>query len=265
LAVCTPNGLHATHSILALEHGIHVLCEKPMSIRSVDCKAMIATAEKANKKLFIVKQNRYNPPVAAVKNLIDNNKLGKIYSVHVSCIWNRNTAYYDNAWRGTKNLDGGILFTQYSHFIDLLYYLIGDVSHATSLLKKFTNKNIEFEDSGVAMLAFENGAIGSIHFSVNAHYKNMEGSITILAEKGTVKIGGEYLNTLEYQNIDNYSIDILDKPNLPNDYGTYKGSMSNHDKVYTNIIDVLLHGKNMTTSSYEGLKTVEIIEKIYGI
>src|SRR4029077_9039085 len=127
ISVCTPNGLHAEHSIKALQAGFHVLCEKPMALTTQDCSAMIHAAERSNKRLFIVKQNRFNPPVAAVKNLIDEGRLGKIFSVQLNCFWNRNPAYYKNSWKGTKALDGGTLFTQFSHFIDLLYWMIGDV------------------------------------------------------------------------------------------------------------------------------------------
>src|SRR5215831_4971936 len=127
VSVCSPNGLHAEHTIKALQAGFHVLCEKPMALTVQDCGDMITAAERANKRLFIVKQNRFNPPVAAVKKVIEEGKLGKIYSIQLNCFWNRNEAYYKNSWKGTKSLDGGTLFTQFSHFVDLLYWMIGDV------------------------------------------------------------------------------------------------------------------------------------------
>lgn len=264
IVICTPNGLHAAQSIAALHAGYHVLVEKPMAITSLDCCNMILAAEKSKKILFAIKQNRYNPPVAAVKEAIDKGFLGKIYSFHVGCYWNRGDDYYKDSWKGTKSLDGGTLFTQFSHFIDLIYWLIGDIKEATATTSNFNHKGlIEFEDTGVATLICENGAIGSLHYTVNAYNKNMEGSITIFAEKGTVKIGGQYLNTLEYQQIQGYTIPPLPQGNTPNDYGTYVGSMSNHDKVYQNVIAVLLNGKPMTTQAFEAMKTVEIIEKIY--
>jgi len=132
VAVCSPNGLHATHSIQALKAGFHVLCEKPMALSVQDCGDMINTAEKANRRLFIVKQNRFNPPVAAVKKMIEEDRLGKIYSAQLNCFWNRNDEYYKNSWKGTRDLDGGTLFTQFSHFIDLLYWIIGDVKEVQS-------------------------------------------------------------------------------------------------------------------------------------
>lgn len=264
VAICTPNGLHATHAIQVLQAGYHALVEKPLAISSSDCKAMINEAAKANKYLFAIKQNRFNPPVVAVKQAIDNDKLGKIYSIQLSCFWNRNADYYHNSWKGTQALDGGTLFTQFSHFIDLLYWMIGDVNKVHAITKNLAHDSvIDFEDTGVIALEFNNGAIGTINYTVNSYQKNMEGSLTIFAEKGTVKIGGQYLNELEYQNIQNFTIDNLPKGNTANNYGSYQGSMSNHDKVYENVIDVLQNGAAMYTTAFDAMKTVEIIEKIY--
>jgi len=265
VSICTPNGLHAEHTIKVLKSGSHVLCEKPMAISVADAGKMISESLKANKHLFIVKQNRFNPPVVAVKKIIEQEKLGKIYSVQLSCFWNRNERYYKNSdWKGTLKLDGGTLYTQFSHFIDLLYWLIGDIKEVRAKIFNFAHQGIiEFEDTGVVSLEFYNGAIGTINYTVNSFKKNMEGSITIFAEKGTVKIGGQYLNELEYQMIDEYSIENLPPGNPPNEYGEYKGSMSNHDKVYQNIIDVLENKGIIATNAFEAMKTVEIIEKIY--
>lgn len=264
VAVCSPNGLHALHTIKALNAGKDVLCEKPMAITSYDCGEMIKAAEKNNRRLFIVKQNRFNPPVAAVKQAIDKGLLGRVFSIQLNCFWNRNDDYYLNSWKGTRNMDGGTLFTQFSHFIDLLYWMVGDVKTAYTLTGNFNHTDsIDFEDTGVAILEFYNGCLGSVNFTINSHGKNMEGSVTIFAEHGTVKIGGQYLNELEYQNMQNVVIDNLPKGNTANDYGTYTGSMSNHDKVYENLADVLNNGATISTNAFEGLKTVEIIEKIY--
>lgn len=264
ISVVTPNGLHAEHSIKSLNAGFHVLCEKPMAISVHDCGEMIKASERNNKRLFAIKQNRYNPPVNAVKDAIEQGKLGEIYSVQLSCFWNRNEDYYKNSWKGTKDMDGGTLFTQFSHFIDLLYWMIGDIKEAKAFTDNFAHKNmIEFEDTGVVIIKFYNGAIGTINYTVNSFNQNMEGSLTIFGEKGTVKIGGQYLNELEYQNIKDFKIENLPEGNKPNNYGTYVGSMSNHDKVYQNVIDVLSNGGSITTNSFEGLKTVEIIDKIY--
>ncbi|HTI89506.1 MAG TPA: Gfo/Idh/MocA family oxidoreductase [Puia sp.] len=275
VAVCTPNGLHAEHTIKALEKGFHVLCEKPMALSVADCSNMINAAEKAGKQLFIVKQNRFNPPVAAVKKLIDEGRLGRIFSVQLSCFWHRNAAYYDNSWKGTRDLDGGTLFTQFSHFIDLLYWMVGDIKEVQGYACNFAHKGIEFEDTGVISALFYNGAIGTINYTVNSHNRNMEGSLALFGEKGTVKIGGQYLNELEYQDIRDYTIENLPPGNPPNNYGLYQGSMSNHDKVYQHVIGAIRRAEGMARANeggmdggsnangYEGLKTVEIINKIY--
>jgi UDP-N-acetyl-2-amino-2-deoxyglucuronate dehydrogenase len=265
VSVCTPNGLHAEHTIKALKKGNHVLCEKPMALNASDCKRMIKTAKKVDKKLFIIKQNRFNPPIAALKKIIEEKRLGRIINVQLNCFWNRTDAYYlESDWKGRIALDGGVLFTQFSHFIDLLYWLVGDVSKVYSITKNFMHPNtIEFEDSGVVALEFNNGAIGTINFTINSFKKNMEGSITIFGEKGTVKVGGQYLNVLEYQSIDNFVISDIPESRPANEYGFYQGSMSNHDKIYENVIYVLNNNGKIATTGEDGLKTVEIIEKIY--
>lgn len=264
VSICTPNGLHAEHTIKSLRSGFNVLCEKPMAIRTHDCHEMIKASEKSRKYLFIVKQNRFNPPVAALKNAIDEGKLGRILSVQLNCFWNRPPHYYENSWKGTKLLDGGSLFTQFSHFIDLLYWMVGDVKKVQAFTQNSAHQGyIEFEDQGVVLLEFHSGTIGAINFTVNSFGKNMEGSLTVFGEKGTVKVGGQYLNELEYQNIENFKIEGLPPGNPPNSYGFYQGSMSNHDKVYQNIIDVLTQKGTIATTGIEGMKTVEIIDKIY--
>ena len=262
--ICSPNGLHAFHSMEALKAGYHVLCEKPMAIRKEDCMAMMEAARTAGKQLIIVKQNRFNPPVAALKKVVEEGKLGRIFNVQVNCFWNRNTDYYSDGWRGRLDLDGGTLFTQFSHFIDLLHWIAGDVAKVNAILANYMHKGIiEFEDTGVVLFEFDNGAIGSLNFTVNSHHKNMEGSITVFGEKGTVKVGGQYLNELGYQDIEDHAIPSLHPGNRPNDYGSYTGSMSNHEKVYENLIDVLTCDKEPAAHGRDGLKTVEIIEKIY--
>ncbi len=264
ISVCSPNGLHAAHAIAALNAGFHVLCEKPMALSVYDCGEMIKAAERTNKRLFAIKQNRFNPPVEAVKKILDEGKLGRIFSIQLSCFWNRNPDYYHNSWKGTLRLDGGTLYTQFSHFIDLLYWMAGDIKDVKAIMANYAHQGIiEFEDTGVVLLEFYSGAIGTINYTVNSYRKNMEGSLTIFGEKGTVKIGGQYLNELEYQQIEGYTIENLPEGNKANNYGNYQGSMSNHDKVYDNLVEVLQHNAAISTSSFEGLKTVEIIEKIY--
>lgn len=265
VAICTPNGLHSEHTIKCLKAGSNVICEKPMALTVRDCEMMINEAEKTNKRLFIVKQNRFNPPVEALKKILEENKMGKIFSIQINCFWNRCRDYYkESDWKGSKLLDGGVLFTQFSHFIDLLYWLYGDVKEVSSIGSNYNHKDdIEYEDTGVVIFELENGIIGTINYNINSYKNNMEGSITVFGEKGTVKIGGKYLNVLEYQNIEGYEIQNLPESKNGNNYGFYEGSMSNHDKVYENINDVLLNGAAIKTNAMEGLKTVQIINRIY--
>ena len=262
LAVCTPNGLHALHSIQALQNGLNVLCEKPLCLTAIEGRKMISEAKLADKKLYVVKQNRYNPPILFLKELLKENKLGKIFSFQINCFWNRPLAYY-TGWKGTKELDGGTLYTQFSHFIDLLYWLLGDVADIKKIVKNMAHPNIEFEDCGVVLFNMVNGAVGSLNYTVNSFVKNMEGSFTIFSEKGTIKIGGQYLNELEYFEVEGVERPILSKGNSANSYGFYQGSMSNHNKVYENLIFALNDPNHLFASAEEGLKTVEIIERIY--
>lgn len=265
VVVATPNHLHKEMTIAALKANKHVICEKPMALTTKDAKAMVLASQKTDKKLFVVKQNRFNPPIKKVKELITNDKLGKIGLVTVDCFWNRNDDYYSSSdWKGKKEKDGGTLFTQFSHFIDIAYYLFGDISSVYATGFNFTHQNtIEFEDTGVVLLKFESGAIGSFNYTTSSYQQNMEGSVTIFGEKGSIKIGGQYLNTLEYTNVEGIKKIVLEKGNLPNDYGTYKGSMSNHDKILTNVVNTLNGKEFVATSGFEGMRIVQIIEAIY--
>jgi UDP-N-acetyl-2-amino-2-deoxyglucuronate dehydrogenase len=263
IVVCTPNGLHAEHSIKSLKAGKHVLCEKPMCLKSTDAAKMIEAAENSRKKIFIVKQNRYNEPVQHIKKLIDNNKLGKIFSFQLNCFWNRPQAYYLNSWKGTKNLDGGILYTQFSHFIDLLHWFMGDIDTVEAYKNTYRNRyQFELEDTGVAILKMKSGAIGTLNYTINSVSKNLEGSLTLFAEKGNVKIGGQYLNTLEWFDVDGESKPIISRSDLANDYGYYQGSMSNHHRVYDDLVESI-EGNGNLLEAKDAIATVEMIEKIY--
>ncbi len=263
VSICTPNGLHAEHAIKSLKANKHVLCEKPLCISSADGKNMIQAAALADKKLFVVKQNRYNPPVQAVKALLKEDKLGNIFSFQINCFWNRPKEYYLNNWKGTKSMDGGTLFTQFSHFIDLLFWFLGDVKEVKAITRNYEHSNIEIEDTGIVLIEMKSGAIGTLNYTVNSFQKNMEGSFTIFGKKGTVKIGGQYLNELEYQCIDGVKITDLPQGMPANAYGFYEGSMSNHDKVYEHLLKALEIPGYEFASASDGMKTVEIIEKIY--
>lgn len=262
-AICTPNGLHAEHSIFALNAGSNVLCEKPMSISSATAEQMIRVAEKKNKKLFVVKSTRYNPALAELKNILAANQLGKLFSFQLNCFWNRPAAYYNDGWRGTLKLDGGTLYTQFSHYIDAMLWLFGDVKSISGFRKNINHTHtIEFEDTGSLSLLMENGMTGGLNWSVNSYQKNMEVSLTLLAEKGSIRIAGEYMNKTEYQLCENAAIQ-QSQGDKANDYGFYKGSMSNHEKVYENMLKALKDDTHPFSNATDGLKTVELIERIY--
>jgi UDP-N-acetyl-2-amino-2-deoxyglucuronate dehydrogenase len=263
VAVCTPNGLHSNHSIDSLSRSFHVLCEKPMALSSDDCRKVIEAAEFNNRHFSVVKQNRYNPPVSYLKRILDDGILGKVYSVQVNCFWNRDAGYYHNSWKGTRAMDGGVLFTQFSHFIDILYWMFGDIRKVCSAASNSGHRGItEFDDNGTACIEFLSGAIGGLHYSINTSEVNMEGSLTVIAEKGTVKIGGKYLDRLEYHHIPGIPEPTLPEGNRANKYGSYEGSMSNHRAVYTDFIESVSANRK-SSNSFEALKAVEIIERIH--
>lgn len=266
LCVCTPNYLHELHTIQGLEAGFHTVVEKPMALSVAECDRMIAAMQQTGKLIFAVKQNRYNPPVQAVKQLLEKNELGKIFMIQVNCFWNRGDAYYaEGNWRGRKDLDGGCLFTQFSHFVDILYYLNGGIIDVEGWIHNYAHThNTEFEDTGSFVMKGENDAIINFNFTTCSFERNMEGSITIFAEKGTLKIGGQYLNTIEYQQLKEATLPHINITAKANDYGLYQGSMSNHDKMLQNVIDVLKHDMTIMASAAEGREVVNIIEMMYG-
>ncbi|MBN4066818.1 Gfo/Idh/MocA family oxidoreductase [Simkania negevensis] len=263
--ICTPNGTHHELATQSLKAGKHVLIEKPMAITKEECEDIISTAFSCDKKVFVVKQNRYNPPVQALKELVDEGRLGRLYFVSVNCFWNRNDQYYlSSDWKGTRLLDGGTLYTQFSHFVDVLYYLFGDIVSPKGVIKNVSHADlIEFEDTGSFVFHFKNGALGNFNYTTSSYKQNMEGSLTVFAEKGTIKIGGKYLNTIDYQLLEDFVIEDLPQSNPSNDYGYYEGSMSNHDRVIDNAVRALNGSEKIMTNAFDGMKVVEIIEKMY--
>lgn len=262
--VCTPNYLHHPHTLLALRSHNHVVCEKPMAIHASHCEEMIREAEKNHRTIFVVKQNRYNQPVQELRKLIQQGTLGKILMVQVNCFWNRNAPYYEeSSWRGKKLEDGGCLFTQFSHFTDILFYLFGEMLHIRGRIANENHPYTEVEDCGSFSMETQTGALVNFNFTTCSFEKNMEGSFTVFGEQGTVKIGGQYLNTIEYQCVKDYVIPELSSYHKPNDYGKYQGSMSNHDKVIQNVIDTLRGTDTVMTNASEGKKVVELIEAMY--
>ena len=265
VSIATPNGFHAAHAILALEAKNHVVIEKPMALNKADAEKVIFKALNVSRQIFTVMQNRYSPPSVWIKDIVDNGTLGKVYSVHVNSFWNRDERYYTaDSWHGDKKLDGGTLFTQFSHFIDIMYWLFGDITNINAIMKDFKHQEMtDFEDAGIVNFEFVNGGIGNFNFSTVLFDKNMESSMTIIAENGSVKIGGQYMNEVEYCHVKDYEMPDLAPTNPGNDYGAYKGSAQNHHYVFDNVVDVLKNGKAIKTNALEGMKIVDIIERIY--
>jgi UDP-N-acetyl-2-amino-2-deoxyglucuronate dehydrogenase len=263
--IATPNGFHCEHAIEALEARKHVVIEKPLALSKADAEKVIFKALQVHRQVFAVMQNRYSPPSEWIKEMIDSGNLGKIYMVQLNCYWNRDNRYYKSgSWHGNKKLDGGTLFTQFSHFIDILYWLFGDIHNIKSRFYDFNHSELtDFEDSGIVTFDFLNGGSGVLNFSTAVWDKNLESSMTIIAEKGAVKIGGQYMDKVEYCHVQNYEMPELAPTNPGNDYGTYKGSAQNHNYVIDNVVDVLFNRATITTNALEGLKVVEIIERIY--
>ena len=266
--ICVPNGLHAELAIQAIESGHHVVSEKPMALQVQDAERVLQTSLKYQKEVFCVMQNRYSPPSVWIKQMIDSGRLGKIYLVQLNCFWNRDERYYKpGGWHGDACLDGGTLFTQFSHFIDIMYWLFGDIQHIQARFADFNHQQLtDFEDSGLVTFEFVNGGMGCLNYSTAVWNKNMESSMLIVAENGSVKIGGQYMNEVEYCHIKDYEMPELAPTNPGNDYGPYKGSAQNHNFVIRNVVEVLQHtGAQNTTTALEGLKIVDIIRRIYAL
>jgi len=260
--ICTPSGLHAEMSVMAMKAGKNALSEKPMALNMREAREIIDTERETGMRYFLVKQNRYNPPVAILKETMDRGGLGDVFLITSDVFWNRRRAYYDDEeWRGTLSLDGGALFTQSSHFVDLILWLSKRPVRVEASMKNIEHTYIETEDLGSLRIEFEDGSLAVMNYTTATFEKNLEGSITVLGTRGSVKIGGKYLNELSEWNVQN-----VEKPEIPpgappNTYkGGYQGSMSNHDKVLANVVDVLLHHKDIAVTAESGKLTVEVMQ-----
>ncbi len=265
--ICVPNGLHADYTVKALEHGCHVVCEKPMALSKADTERMIFKSLEVGKHIFAVMQNRYSPPSAWLKEVVDNKLLGNVYMVQVNCYWNRDERYYTPGnWHGDALQDGGTLFTQFSHFVDIMYWLFGDIANIKGSFNDFNHRDLtDFEDSGFVLFDFINGGMGCLNYSTSVNQKNLESSMTVIAEKGTIKVAGQYMNEVEVCAIEGYKMPGLEPSAPPNNYGQYKGSAQNHHHVIQNVVDKLTQKIPITTNALEGMKVVDIIERIYQV
>ncbi len=235
--IVTPSGLHAEHAIQALEARKNVLVEKPMALNEADARRMVEIAKKNNQSLFSVKQNRYNPPIKFAWDLAQSGKLGKPLMAVVNVYWNRTDEYYrSEPWRGTRAFEKSTIYSQSSHFGDLLLMFMGEPKRVFSLMENKTH-DIEIDDTAVIAVDFKNGAFGSFNYTMSVAKKNVEGSVALFYEKGSLKIGGEYLNTIEFFNVEDMdSYTLEETPIEANDYGSYRGSASNHQYVFEAIV-----------------------------
>ena len=261
VVLCTPSGLHPSQAIEVANAGRHVITEKPMATRLADGKKMVAACDDNGVRLFVVKQNRLNPTLQLLKSAFRKKRFGRIYMVNVNVFWTRPQEYYDSArWRGTWEFDGGALMNQASHYIDLLDWLVGPIEsvHAyTSTLER----NIEVEDSGVANIKWRSGALGSVNVTMLTYPKNLEGSITILGEKGTVRVGGVAVN--EIQNWEFAEPDEDDAAVKDASYGTKSVYGVGHPMYYENVIKVLRGEAEPETDGREGLRSLETLIAMY--
>jgi predicted dehydrogenase len=238
-----------------------------MGLTKAECEQVIFKALQVSKQVFCVMQNRYSPPSMWIKQIIEEKLLGDIFMVQVNCYWNRDERYYKKgSWKGVQHLDGGTLFTQFSHFIDIMYWLFGDIEDIQGKFADFNHKDLtDFEDSGLVTFRFVNGGMGCLNYSTAVWNQNLESSMTIVGENGSIKIGGQYMNEVEYCHVKDYTMPELPPSSPANDYGAYKGSAANHHFVIQNVIDTLKGRTSATTNALEGLKVVEIIERIYSL
>lgn len=261
VALCTPSGIHPDQSVLAAKHKVNVMTEKPMATRWNDGVRMVKACDEAGVRLFVVKQNRRNTTLQLLKRAVTENRFGKIHMVHLNVFWTRPQSYYDqgNGWRGTWEFDGGAFMNQASHYVDLLDWLIGPVEKVQAMMS--TSRDIEVEDTGVLNVKWRNGALGSMCVTMLTYPKNLEGSITMLGEKGTVRVGGVAVNDIQLWQFDetrDYDAQIHDA-----NYETTSIYGFGHPLYYQNVIDVLRGEAEPETDGREGLKSLELLIAAY--
>jgi UDP-N-acetyl-2-amino-2-deoxyglucuronate dehydrogenase len=261
VVLCTPSGLHAEQTIQSAAAGRHVVTEKPMATRWHDGKAMVAACDKAGVQLFVVKQNRRNPTIQLLKRALDRRRFGRIYMVTVNVFWSRPQAYYDSApWRGTWEFDGGAFMNQASHYVDLLDWLIGPVESVQAFTATLA-RQIEVEDTGVATVRWRSGALGSVNVTMLTHSKNLEGSITVIGEKGTVRVGGVAVNEILHWEFAEPDLD--DEQVRDATYQTTSVYGHGHPLYYDNVISSLRGEARPETDGREGLRSLELLIGIY--
>lgn len=260
VALCTPSGIHSEQAILAARHGVHVVTEKPMATRWQDGVRMVKACDEAKVRLLVVKQNRRNTTLQLLKRAIEEKRFGKIHMVHLNVFWTRPQSYYDQArWRGTWEFDGGAFMNQASHYVDLLDWLIGPVEKVQAMMS--TTRDIEVEDTGVLNVRWRNGALGSMSVTMLTYPQNLEGSITILGEKGTVRVGGVAVNDIQlwqFAESKDYDLQIHEA-----NYQTTSVYGFGHPLYYKNVVDTLRGDAEPETDGREGLKSLELLIAAY--
>ncbi len=261
VALCTPSGIHPDQAVLAAKYRVHVMTEKPMATRWGDGVRMVKTCDEAGVRLFVVKQNRRNSTLQLLKRAVTEKRFGRIHMVHLNVFWSRPQSYYDqgNGWRGTWEFDGGAFMNQASHYVDLLDWLIGPVEKVQAMMS--TTRDIEVEDTGVLNIKWRSGALGSMSVTMLTYPKNLEGSITILGEKGTVRIGGVAVNEIQHWEFDEPR-DYDDQVKTAN-YETTSVYGFGHPAYYHNVIEVLRGRAEPETDGREGLKSLELLVAAY--
>ena len=261
IALCTPSGLHSAETMLAARYGVNVMTEKPMATRWHDGVNMVKACNEAGVRLFVVKQNRSNATLQLLKSAVEKERFGRIYMVNINVFWSRPQEYYDSAkWRGTWEFDGGAFMNQASHYVDLIYWLIGPVESLQAYTATLA-RNIEVEDTGVVSFKWRSGALGSMNVTMLTYPKNLEGSITIIGEKGTVRVGGLAVNEIQHWEF---------KESDPDDDNVIKASDQTtsvygygHPLYYKNVIDVLQGKADPEADGCENLHSLEILTAIY--
>jgi len=268
ICICTPNGLHTSQALWALQRGCHVVCEKPFGLDPEACREVIREAERQNRELFCVLQNRYSPPARLLKELVGGGHFGDLQRVEVSCVWNRDDRYYiPGSWRGTREVDGGPLFTQFSHFVDLLVWLVGPLACEAARFGNFTHRhNTEFEDTGDAWLTgdtCDSGLLANLTYTTAAWERNFESRITMMGSRGIVSAGGQYMERIDYAHLKDKVLPPLEATAPPNDYGAWQGSADNHAFVFQNVWNTLRGHARPDAMGTDALRTVELIDRIY--
>jgi len=260
VALCTPSGVHPDQAVLAAKHGVHVMTEKPMATRWQDGVRMVRACDEAGVRLFVIKQNRRNTTLQLLKRAVEEKRFGKINLVHLNVFWTRPQAYYDQAkWRGTWEFDGGAFMNQASHYVDLLDWLIGPIDKIQSMVS--TTRDIEVEDTGVLNVKWRNGALGSMSVTMLTYPKNLEGSITILGEQGTVRIGGVAVNDIQVWDFEEPK--DYDEQIQQANYETTSVYGFGHSLYYKNVVDVMRGNAEPETDGREGLKSLEVLIAAY--